>query len=215
MTVMKTLKLAVPALLASAVSASAVTIDFTSNDLTATPTGFSGSAGGLTYTLDGSPTAAITGDRVQSSADDELAAAGLAGDFDGIGIRDDEIGGAEFLTLTFNRQVKITTAYFLDLFVAQDGLSRETANITSLIGGAVSFDAYNVFPANGGFGEFATGVRGTTFTIFESSGNDDIGVGDLALAGLEVNPIPLPAGFLLLGTALGGLGLARRRRKAA
>ncbi|MDA8746749.1 VPLPA-CTERM sorting domain-containing protein [Litoreibacter sp.] len=35
------------------------------------------------------------------------------------------------------------------------------------------------------------------------------------LSTATVSAVPLPAGFLLMGTALGGLGLMRRRRKAA
>lgn len=211
----KTAKFALPALLLSTVSVAAATVDFTTNSLVSTATGFSGSTGGLTYTLDGSPNAANKGDSVPGSASDELAAAGLAGDFDGIGIVDDEVGQQEFLTLTFNKKVKLTAAYFLDLFISKDDASEfETARITD--GDSLQdFDAYNVYPQNGGFGAFATvGLVGTTFLFFDSSGNDDIGVGDYALAGLDVAPIPLPAGFLLLGTAVGGLGLARRRKKA-
>lgn len=40
--------------------------------------------------------------------------------------------------------------------------------------------------------------------------NDGFGIDDATIAA-----VPLPAGFLLLGTALGGLGVARRRRKSA
>lgn len=59
-----------------------------------------------------------------------------------------------------------------------------------------------------------------TFVISWSNnllGSPAIFDGEIVLtaeAGEEPAPIPLPAGILLLGTALGGLGLARRRKKA-
>ncbi len=38
---------------------------------------------------------------------------------------------------------------------------------------------------------------------------------DFYMSALSVSQVPLPAGIQLLGTAIGGLGLMGRRRKAA
>ena len=55
---------------------------------------------------------------------------------------------------------------------------------------------------------------GTSFVFTVDGVNDLAGVADGALARLEIAPVPLPAGILLLGGALGGLALTRRRKAA-
>lgn len=155
------------------------------------------------------------GDSAPASAAADLASVGLAGDFDGIGIKNDEVNGAEFLTLTFDREVKITGVFFLDLYISRkDATDFETAGMDNG-STTLNFDAQEVFSNDalgGGFGNFATSMKGQTFTFFDVAGNDNIGEGDFALAGLTITSVPLPAGVLLLGTALGGLGLTRRRK---
>jgi hypothetical protein len=47
----------------------------------------------------------------------------------------------------------------------------------------------------------------------DTGANDDDNHDDMVFS-IEMAPIPLPAGILLLGTALGGLGFARRFRKS-
>ena len=55
-------------------------------------------------------------------------------------------------------------------------------------------------------------ITGTQFTFTIGDSNDGVGLADGALAGVNVAAVPLPAGMLLLGTALGGFSFARRRQ---
>lgn len=145
----------------------------------------------------------------------------LVGDNDGVGVDDDEITirPPESVTLTFDKAVQVTGLFFLDLFIAADNSVTESAIITNAAGDMVELFAQENEPGFG-LGEFSSvagdfaSFTGKSFTFTVGTLNDNVGQADYALAGIEIAPIPLPAGILLLGTALGGLGLARRRKKA-
>lgn len=83
----------------------------------------------------------------------------------------------------------------------------------SLLDGLVS-DSYTGGPR--GWTEyvfsFEVATAGSYMLSFDARGNSN-SLGGL-LDDVAINAVPLPAGMLLLGTALGGLGLARRRKKA-
>ena len=209
---------AAAALLACGVSAHAAVIDFT--DAAIAPVGskgpYSGSIGATSWTLTGFPV------QVQAPEACTSAVPDLACDNDGIGIAGPEItgNGRAYATVTFSRQVALVGAWFLDLFVAADGSNAEIAYISkdgNSIPGAVAVTADLTFPNDNGFKK-ADGFKlvGTTFTFFvDPVGNDNVGRPDAALAGLEIAPVPLPAGGLLIASALGGLGLMRRKQKMA
>ena len=122
------------------------------------------------------------------------------------------------MTVTFSDVVTLSAAYFLDVFHAANPTSKsqfESANLT--IGSAPGAVAGSVFATNPtsegvGFASMFGTFKGTSFTFFAGAGQDN-GDGDIALA--AINVIPLPAGLLLMGTALGGLGMMRRKKKAA
>ncbi|MEP2473676.1 MULTISPECIES: VPLPA-CTERM sorting domain-containing protein [Rhodobacterales] len=145
----------------------------------------------------------------------------LVGDNDGIGVDDDEItlSPAESVTLTFDKAIRVTGLYFLDLFISSDGAVTESAVVSS--NGSAILELFATENEPGfGLGDFTelagdfVSFTGTSFTFTVGNDNDNVGKADFALAGIEIAPIPLPAGILLLGTALGGLGIARRRKKA-
>ena len=181
------------------------------------------STGSVNWTLTAIPLGA---NLISAKADLVPAVSPLVHKQDGIGV---ENGGTDSevdyplqkLTLTFSKAVKLTAAYFLDLYV---GEQTESAIITT--GGGDSIEIFadpaeiNPVPAvTSGF-RAANGLEliGKVFTFSVGTDNDVCITGacsdkpNYALAGVEVAAVPLPAGVLLLGTALAGLGFARRRK---
>ena len=208
--------IAAATLVGSTMAASAALLDFTADASYDVQSGSVASgtlADGNTWEITPTP---ATGTLTYETSDAPAGATPpLTGDNDGIGIDGDELTfPKQMLTLTFNNTVKISTLYFLDLFLTGDHSSGEIA-LVSVDGGAdSSFLATETAGVDAfGFGEFATGLTGKSFTFAVGRTNDGVGRADYALAGVDVATIPLPAGLLLLGTALGGLGIARRRRK--
>ncbi len=149
-------------------------------------------------------------------------------------IKDDIV---ETLVLTFSQAVNVTGFHFLDMYrpaslnrQAELAAGRdfnsdsvEKAGVSWNGGDFIFFAATEADGVNGGylFGDPNAPSSGAGATIFTSSltfqagpGNDGLGFADFSLAAVDVDlaPIPIPAGGILLLTALGGLGFARRRK---
>lgn len=214
---------AAAALTAFGTVASAGIIDFTDDT-----TGTSGAIDGIGWTL-----TVVPGPLNQNEGGPNGAAPTqeLVGDNDGIGIGDDEISfPRQYATLEFEEEVTITSVYWLDLFISEvsnelpllvafdDTPVRQEREIGFIglgegIGTAEdSFVAQVLDGQDFGYGKFATEVTGKVFSFWVNDTNDGQGNPDAALAAVEIAPIPLPAGIFLLGGALAGLGLARRRK---
>lgn len=138
----------------------------------------------------------------------------LNGTGDGLGINDDEVSPEQALIVTFGEPLFIDAIYLLDFFVVPGDTERASISANgSIVAEFVADD--DQFPS-AGLGAFVAGTDYDRFftsqlTIPAGPGNDGRGVGDFSLAALEVSQVPLPAGALLLGTALLGLAVVRRR----
>jgi hypothetical protein len=201
----------------------AATIDFTDTSSYAfAASGFSGTAGSsnLGYTVSPVPSNRPLTQNVPFDGTPVPAGTGLALETDGLGVGNDEITqGNQRIVVEFARLVRITGLHFLDLFQDLTGPTLETA-LVEFDGKSASFDAiYDRNAPGGDFGGYAfygdQKLVGSKFTFsVMGTGNDQQGSADFALAAIELAPVPLPASVLLLGAALGGLGLMRRRKHA-
>lgn len=220
MQTVKTFALVGTMLAGSVATANAALIDFTDPD-TYTIAGNTGAgmADGLSYTLSAEGGNFNNGEMADYDADRVFPLAGIV---DGLGVRDDEVAFPnQSVTVDFGQSVLISSLYFLDLFGTNPGGEAEETDegvtVTNARGFSQTFLAQTLNQdGTVGFGSFGDlSITGSRFTFTPIEQNDAFARPDFALAGIEAAAVPLPAGILLLGGALGGLGLARRKKKAA
>lgn len=225
MSYLKPIALSVMLAAGAATTASAASLDFTSYSTfdSLSNAGASGVFNGVGWTITPTPAGALSfGEFVNAPKVTPFAP--LAAEFDGLGVNnpnrpDDEITFPfELLTIVFDEEVTITGLYFLDLYTTQVGFvfqSLEAAMLEADGAPAGMFGATQTpNNQNPGLGVFTgLSITGTTFVFSAAAGNDGLGNPDYALAGIDLAPIPLPAGALLLGGALLGMGALRRRNK--
>lgn len=209
----KSLALAGALAIGGTAGASAATLDFTDfSSYTFTSSLASGTFMGVDWTMTSSGGALTRNagyDGTGTSKADMQTLTGLELDGDGIGVRDDEVSLQEMVTVTFERSVKVVGVYLLDLFAGEEADIFVDGEFAGFV---ASTPTANTTGGFAGFGPDAP-VWLTSISFTPWAGSTKQGP-DFALAGIEIAAVPLPAGGVLLLTALGGLGLAARRRKA-
>ena len=209
----KALALAFVGALFTSGSASALLIDFTSNDYAVVggeiSSTFSMSYPGFSVYLDGNGEDLTFNAGSDAPGVIEYGSVIFAGIGDGIGLGDDEIGGQEILTVTFDPEVTLNAIYLLDLFAHEPEVAK-----------------FDVIMTDGTFGSILGGSDGQGFVMWGTNGLDSVlsidfsalsyfGQTDFSLAGLDVEAtasVPEPSAMLLFGTGLVCLaGYSRRR----
>ena len=214
----QTFTLAAIVTMAGAMAAAASTIDFTDEgSYTAGASQATGTTDGTGWTLTPNPNFYfLTYSQEYDGTNDPVTT--LALENDGVGVirnpnsTDDEVTyPRESLTMTFAAEVEVSGFYFLDLFGRETVTVYDENNIllTVIASPWGAFDN-----SEGGYVYYAFDATVTSLTFVPGSSNDNRGRPDFALAAIDLAPIPVPAAGLLLLTALGGLGLARRRKSA-
>lgn len=210
-------------------SASAALLDFTDSglvgSLSSIPNGYSGTINGIGFTLTSTDGTVNFNQGYDGTAHTGCQSTGgaLKCDIDGAGIdiagyADDEITGIgpgnQTLTLAFDQVVEITAFYFLDLYVNSDGSGRREQATISIDGSF--FNTVDATEAQnlGGYADLLTGSVFAQTLQFTANPNpafwDDCN-NDYALAGIDVNHVPLPPALWLFGSAVVGLVGSRKR----
>jgi hypothetical protein len=204
-------------------------------DFTAAPAGTvlsGGTIGGTAFTVTSfggklSNPEAFNGDLAAVDQAPGTIASQLSFLSDGHGVGNSEIGRGPFITqsitVTFEKAVRVVGFAVIDLFRrSADGDKGEQAIMTGSSGQSVS-----IFAADGGLST-NPGIAGyaetkafpsfltTSLTFTVGTTNDRSGVPDAALAAIEIAPVPVPAGGLVMLAGVSALlAFGRRRRKAA
>ncbi|MEE4202065.1 MAG: VPLPA-CTERM sorting domain-containing protein [Halieaceae bacterium] len=214
----------------SAVSAQAGVIDFTQPG----PQPLTGSIDGLTYVVTAGNDSITTNNTLleQSQTGTGTCGAGLSCTTDGFGVgtggNRDEIDGNEVLTVSFeNGTVQVSGFYVLDLYTSRSGDDREHGQYS--IDGGDTWASFFADPdevwlggsttTNGWLAVFGVPQNFISSIMFRAAtGNDAAGVGDFSVAGIlttgetRIGEVPLPGAVWLMGSALAGMGLFRRRK---
>ena len=216
--------------LAVAGGAQAALIDFTDSTefSVGTPSAEVVTAGGVTFDI--TPTG---GDLRFTSYDGNTCDdTTLACDLDGVGITvSDEIlgGSGEAITVMARDgvEIDITSLFFLDLFRKPgDSTNFETALVeffdkdgNAITPASVSIDAgEDLGGGRAGYLQHDLSVTGVNKLVFSGVGKyGDDGSNDYAVAAIafDVTEVPLPAGAVLIGTAMAALGAFGRRKRAS